>query len=62
MTDKFPQIPDFAWISHALPLKAVPFEILRGVEGKPKIKMCGEGSVTKIKHVGRGVLKKNKSM
>ncbi len=21
MTDRFPHIPDFAWISHALPLK-----------------------------------------
>ena len=24
MTDRFPHIPDFAWISHALPLKQAP--------------------------------------
>ncbi len=37
--------------------RAIPFEFLRGTEGKPKIKMCGEGSVTKIKYVGRGSAK-----
>ena len=26
MTNRFPHIPDFAWISHALPLKSISHE------------------------------------
>ncbi len=51
-------------LSLALPegLRPIPFENLRGAQGKPKIKMCGvrdqnktcgEGVIKKIKHVGR---------
>ena len=29
MTNRFPQIPDFAWISNALPLKEVPCQFGR---------------------------------
>ena len=32
----------------------IHFNFWGGLEGKPKIKICGEGSVTKIKYVGRG--------
>ncbi len=42
-------------------LRAIPFEFLRRrAEGKPKIKLFGEVSATKIKYVGRG--RRNNSM
>ncbi len=31
MTNRFPHIPDFAWISHALPLKVMSLDVTFGV-------------------------------
>ncbi len=35
MTNRFPHIPDFAWISHALPLNGQKFETTKGLNFCP---------------------------